>query len=93
MRNEKNPLVQGGIDSTFVFFLCVCKIKYFKIWGSGPSARASAGRVCLQLSEIIAYKCKNNKSIVYMFLTKGVVFVSNHVQESFSTLKIYSTTR
>ena len=50
-------------------------------WASGPRKQGTR----------LPPKFKKNKSIVYMFLNKGVVFVSNHVQESFSKFQIRSS--
>ena len=81
MRNGNNTLVQGFMDNIFRCFAVVRK--NFKIWGSGPSARASAGRACPPSFEIFSYKHKTPQYAVYKSLNKEVVSVPHYIEETF----------
>ena len=83
MRNGNNLLVRSGTNKKHIWGVFLFVRKHFKIWGSGPSARASAGRACPPSFEIFSYKHKTPQYVVYKSLNKEVVSVPHYIEETF----------
>ena len=81
MKNEKNPLVQGGIDSTFVFFLRLWE-KLSRYGGAGlRPAQARDALVSHSLKFFLANAEK--KCTVYTSLNKWILFVFHCFEQTF----------